>query len=337
MKQGPCDTRNVRTESANRMSCTRPLVLATIAISFLRIMIGLHFFLEGSSHLRDPAWSSAGFRKAAIGPLAPMLQADLPETGNWTGTIGALRAADSAAVAEAAAAWRASLVTDWHSLGDRREAILRSGGWTPDEDWADASSAALAAADKKLAGMLADAQDDLVEYQRERLRLGEMEGSAMARDLPYIQTRIADKRRELASQRAGWMTEAAAVGDELIATWNEPLTLDQRRMAAAAVEPTSLWKADRFVSWALVTIGGCLVLGIFGKFHAMGGVFFLLSVVASQPFWLPAAQATYDQWVEIAGLLVVASVPIGGWSGLDYFLAPMLRRFCPLRCCSKAG
>ena len=84
--------------------------------------------------------------------------------------------------------------------------------------------------------------------------------------------------------------------------------------------PTSLWKTDRFVSWSLVTIGACLVLGLLVPFNAMGGVCFLASVIAAQPFWVPGAQATYDQWVELAALLVLAAMPIGGWSGIDYFL-----------------
>jgi len=49
----------------------RTTILALVALALLRTVIGLHFFLEGVSHLRDPAWSSAGFRKAAVGPLAP--------------------------------------------------------------------------------------------------------------------------------------------------------------------------------------------------------------------------------------------------------------------------
>jgi len=61
----------------------------------------------------------------------------------------------------------------------------------------------------------------------------------------------------------------------------------------------------------------------------MGGVFFLASVVASQPFWVPGAQSTYDQWVEIAALLALAALPIGGWSGLDYFL----KSWCPRAGC----
>ena len=99
--------------------------------------------------------------------------------------------------------------------------------------------------------------------------------------------------------------------------------------------PTRLRQADRFVSWSLVTIGACLVLGVLVKFNAMGGVCFLASVVASQPFWVPGAQATYNQWVEIAALLAIASLPTGGWSGLDFFLGKWLGNLCPLTGCCR--
>jgi hypothetical protein len=48
---------------------------------------------------------------------------------------------------------------------------------------------------------------------------------------------------------------------------------------------------------------------------------------------VPGAQATYDQWVELAALLAIAALPTGGWSGLDYFLQPWLSAHCPLTSC----
>jgi len=314
----------------------RTAVLVTAALTFLRIVIGLHFFLEGSSHLRDPSWSSAGFRKAAVGPLAPLLKADLPETGDWTNTLGKVEDADPVAVVNAAGSWRTSLVEEWRRLGERRENVLKASGWTPPENWSDTASKAIEAADKKLASMLDEAQEDLVDYCRQVIRLQKTEESAMAQDLPFMRDRVATKRRELAVQKAGWMGEADAVGRELVAAWNEKLSAQDRRRAAAVVEPTRLWQADRFVSWSLVTIGACLVIGFVTKFNAMGGVFFLLSVVASQPFWLAAAQSTYEQWVEIAGLLVLASAPLGAWAGVDAFLMPILQRWCPFKTCCNS-
>ena len=314
----------------------RTAVVVTAALTFLRIVIGLHFFLEGSSHLRDPSWSSMGFRKASVGPLSPFLKADLPETGDWKNTLGKVEDADPVTVANAAESWRSSLVGQWKKLGERRENVLRASGWTPLENWSDMSSSAIDAADKKLAAMLDDAQADLVSYCREVIRLQETEKSVMARDVPFMRDRVSTKQRELAGQRAGWMEEADAVGRELVSAWNELLSTEDRRRADAAIEPTRLWKADRFVSWSLTTIGACLVIGLLTKFNAMGGVFFLLSVVASQPFWLPAAQNTYEQWVEIAGLLVLASAPLGAWAGIDAFLMPILQKLCPMKMCCNS-
>ena len=53
------------------------------------------------------------------------------------------------------------------------------------------------------------------------------------------------------------------------------------------------------------------------------------TVIATQPFWVPGAQATYDQWVEAAALVALAALPTGGWSGLDYFL----KACCPWSGC----
>ena len=66
----------------------------------------------------------------------------------------------------------------------------------------------------------------------------------------------------------------------------------------------------------------------------VNGVFFLASVIATQPFWAAGAQPTYDQWVEVAALLVIAAMPTGGWSGLDYYV----RQWCPMgSCCGASG
>ena len=99
----------------------RSKLLAVAALAFLRIVVGMHFFLEGLSHLRDPDWSSAGFRKAAVGPLADFFRGSLPETGDWSGTLGRT---DGRPVAEAAAAWKASVVAGWKKQLTDREKLL---------------------------------------------------------------------------------------------------------------------------------------------------------------------------------------------------------------------
>ncbi len=300
----------------------RSTLLAVAALAFLRIVVGLHFFLEGMSHLRDPDWSSAGFRRAAVGPLADWYRSGLPQTGDWSGTLGAR---DQRSATEAGDAWKASIVAGWKKLlADRGRAVPL------DAPRAAEAEKLLETAGGELDAYVAGLADDLGSYRLEIARLDETLRSPASRQVPFARDRVAKKQKELAGQAAGWMKDAAAIGAKLVAGWDEQLSTAERLRAADAAGPSALWKADRFVSWSLVTIGACLVLGVCVKFNALGGACFLASVLASQPFWVPGAQATYDQWVELAALLAIAALPLGGWSGLDYFL----RSWCPLsHCC----
>lgn len=304
----------------------RSTLLAVAALAFLRIVVGLHFFLEGLSHLRDPEWSSAGFRKAAVGPLADWYRAALPETGDWSGTLGAR---DGRPAGEAAEAWQASIVAGWRKLLAERSRVEPL-----DAPRAAEADRLLAAAARDLEAYVGGLAEEFATYRLELARLDDMRRSPASGQVPFARERVAKKQKELAAQAAGWMKDAAAIGTKLVANWDGQLSAAERLRADAATEPAAIWKADRFVSWSLVTIGACLVLGVLVKFNALGAACFLASIIASQPFWVPGAQATYDQWVELAALLALAALPVGGWSGLDYFL----KSWCPLsRCCDGGG
>lgn len=305
----------------------RSTLLAVAALAFLRIVIGLHFFLEGLSHLRDPDWSSAGFRKAAVGPLADFFRGSLPETGNWTGTLGK---PDGRPLAKAAADWKTSVVAGWQTHFAARQKILP----LDPVGRADAEQR-LAAASTALDDFLAVSGDDLSDYRLQVERLAAMERSPTATEVPYARDRVVKKRRELSGQAAGWMKDAAAIGTKLTAEWDEPRSALERRRLEGASGPSSLYRADRFVSWSLVTIGACLVVGLFVRFNCIGGVCFLASVIATQPFWVTGAITTYDQWVELSALLALASLPTGGFSGLDFFLGKWFKNYCPLASCCR--
>ena len=305
----------------------RSTLLAVAALAFLRIVVGMHFFLEGLSHLRDPDWSSAGFRKAAVGPLADFYQSELPQTGNWSGTLGTI---DTRSLDDALGAWKDSVVATWQRRLEERQKLVPL-----DEASMAEAKRFLEAAKDELDAYAADKMLLLGEYRSELARRWEMESSPEAARVPFIRELIAKGRRALAAQQAEWMRDAEAIGAKLESNWDESRTGAERQRLSGGITPTRLRQADRFVSWSLVTIGACLVLGVLVKFNAMGGVCFLASVVASQPFWVPGAQATYNQWVEIAALLAIASLPTGGWSGLDFFLGKWLGNLCPLTGCCR--
>lgn len=299
-------------------------VIAVAALAFLRIVLGLHFFLEGMNHLRDPNWSSAAFRRAAVGPLADWYRSALPETGDWSRTLGA---ADGRTADEASAAWRASVADEWQRLLARRlEKVPQP------EAAVAAARERLAEAERELDAYVAALGDELTTYRLDVDRLAAKRARPEARDVPFERERLSRKAAELGGQAAGWMAAAGAIGDRLVDAWDAALESDdQRRLASAAAEPTALWKADRFVSWALVTIGLGLIVGILVKFNAVGGALFLAGVLVTQPFWVTGAQPTYNQWAEFAALLVVAAMPSGGWNGLEYFL----KSWCPFSACCR--
>ncbi len=80
-------------------------------------------------------------------------------------------------------------------------------------------------------------------------------------------------------------------------------------------------------------VGGCLIVGLLARLAALGGAAFLLSVVLAQPPWLSDTLATYPQLLEMLTLLALATVPVGRWAGLDFFLQFLFRRTC----CSAKG
>ena len=67
----------------------------------------------------------------------------------------------------------------------------------------------------------------------------------------------------------------------------------------------------------------------------MAGLLFLLSVMATQPPWTlegGLGPLQYFQFVELAGLVVLAAVPTGRLAGLDFFVR---RAFGRNGCCGK--
>ena len=49
----------------------------------LRVAIGWHFFIEGTRHFADPAWSSEGFLRQAKGPLRGAFKSVIPDYHGW--------------------------------------------------------------------------------------------------------------------------------------------------------------------------------------------------------------------------------------------------------------
>ena len=62
------------------------LLLAGVALVVLRVVVGFHFYTEGTTKLRDGNFTSEYFLKSAKGPLAPMFHA-LLDAGDRVGGV----------------------------------------------------------------------------------------------------------------------------------------------------------------------------------------------------------------------------------------------------------
>jgi len=90
------------------------------------------------------------------------------------------------------------------------------------------------------------------------------------------------------------------------------------------------------VTYSLMAIGLCLLLGLFTRPAALGGACFMFFIILTQPNWpaiypgpTPAeghALLIDKNFIEMMALLVVATTAVGRWAGLDYFVETYVLR-----------
>jgi uncharacterized membrane protein YphA (DoxX/SURF4 family) len=97
---------------------------------------------------------------------------------------------------------------------------------------------------------------------------------------------------------------------------------------------------DRVVTFACIAIGFCLMIGLCTKFAAVGGAMFLGMIFLSRlewpGFYMPPTHPAQGnslfitkEFIEMMCCVVLATVPVGRWGGLDFILhSVFVRPFC---------
>jgi uncharacterized membrane protein YphA (DoxX/SURF4 family) len=141
-----------------------------------------------------------------------------------------------------------------------------------------------------------------------------------------IDTIKADRNKKLRE----WTGEVEAMWDSLELEINSLAIGTQKQKPALALhrpfdQPHSWEKwVDRIVPWFDTIIGVLLILGLFTRWAAGIAILFLISIIATQPPWIPGAAPTQLYLVELAGLCVLFAAAAGRIGGLDFFR----RRWC---------
>jgi uncharacterized membrane protein YphA (DoxX/SURF4 family) len=304
----------------------------------------------------DVDFSADGFLSQAKGPLAELYQSYLPDGHDWKAMLarprqdGPLNASEVAADAEwqiafndekakadAAkqpppvdfkpslpyARWAKRVTDDWQQTLDRVSGLP---GVTDEQR--TAMRAALAARKKQLAEYLETQAEPILEYQHELWRLKELQKKAEAgtetEGVPFVEQQVATALAKSSRDPLTWVRQVNTFDQDYVSDLRAILRANEATATAAddalrTSQERQLATVNLAVTILTVSVGVCLLLGLFTRLAAVAGALFLLSVIASQPPWVTGAAPTYYQTVEFAGLLVLAGTGAGRWAGLDYF------------------
>ncbi len=340
--------------------CLWPVVVALV---FLRLCVGWHFFSEGIKKVEydtgsgdwNMVFSAEGFLNGAKGPLAGFFQSQAPTTHNWRESLAVSRQLDSAKSAKLAG-WVASYVK-------RRQGELQSGmatepqfaEFSPAAAWGEEirkdwqaklqrfrdikslsneqrkqAEGVFQKYERYLADCLAEDALAIEAYQHEIFRLEEAKQTPGFDEVPFQIARVADQQAAVDRTPGKWVAQVKVLGegyaDELhgllsVAEQDSPLGA---RVQSAVTNPETrrLDRMNVLVTCVVTGVGICLLMGLFTRVAAIVGALFLLSVMATQPPWVPGAATLvfYYQLVEFAALLFLAAVGAGRWAGLDFII-----------------
>jgi uncharacterized membrane protein YphA (DoxX/SURF4 family) len=338
----------------------------------LRVVVGWHFYREGTKKITyNPTTgerhvaSAEPFLRLAVGPAADIIREQLPNAYDWERYLAVPRQIRQASQEdlEKQQKWESDYAAKRKAAQQRKEPQpVEFPPFSPYYEWADRidagwrdalakfgaiggvtddqkkeADARLLFRRQQLADYLAEQSDAISEWEHELWRLSEWEKDKGADDLPFLGSRINEKRAETKAASAPWIAAVQDIDFDYRSDLRGLLTAEQVKnkplveaVDAALVDEHEL-KLQR-VSFAaacvIIGTGVCLMLGLLTRLAAMAGIGFLLTVLATQPPWIPGAVTAvlYYQLVEIAALLVLFMSGAGRWAGLDYFFRAFVRR-----------
>lgn len=270
----------------------------------LRVTIGWHFLYQGLWKLDNPDFTSAGFLSQAKGPLADRYYALIPDF--W----GHERL-DKERALKANADYRQKF-GETYQLTDEQAKIADR----------------LAKMRKEQIEEFFDENQEVVDtYFHDLERLDEVKQTP-ASELGFQKKRNWDKHRELQAKVTGWLEQLDRWEDLYHEELHSLLTKEQK--GAETMQTRAAFTMDRFITYSNIAVGACLMAGLFTRLAAFGGALFLLTIVLSQPelpgIFPPAPAAAgrslgvTKEMIEMVAMLALATLPVGRWGGLDFFV-----------------
>lgn len=313
---------------------------ARVFLVLLRLVIGWHLLIEGLEKLHSPSWSSEGYLREAVGPLAPRFRALAGD-----GVIDQLSLGDPLAEQKSLPP---ALVKEWDRYLSAFTSYYRldeTQSKKAAEEYAKAKSATLVwmVTPRPIVKLSPtppelyvewNVPERLKEYDRFQKELADIE-----RDMPRRGEKSWKEWRDAKSNVAKWRGELKKDLDSQTAAFKKALestlSADQKLKPALAMPPRPFdWSrqldiADAIVKYGLVVFGICLIAGCFTRTAALGGAVLLFMFYLAMPSlpYLPESPKSEGHYVyinkniiEMIALLALASLQTGRWAGLDGLL-----------------
>jgi len=321
-----------------------------IGLVLLRVTVGWHFLYSGIWKLQTPSFSAAGFLGQAKGPLADKFYALAPDLDghehldvkkntsdmkDYVDRFASANHLNDAQRKEAAQLLKERQLEVIDFLTDPIRTPKASKDAPAKAADLPAGAIEIKLLDQDLNVLL---KDDFADHLAKLKKLAERK-AAPTHTMPYEQKRIWDEQTRLRGQAAGWNKSIDAIWEGLVTDLHG--TVDGREVKDVPLAKTKLEQVDRVVTYTNIAIGACLILGLFTRFAALGGVLFLAQIVAAQPDWPglyppphPSAGRSLivnKEFVEMMALVALGLSPVGRWCGLDYIVHNGLARLMPRR------
>jgi uncharacterized membrane protein YphA (DoxX/SURF4 family) len=283
-------------------------VIGIVMLVLLRLTIGFHFYSEGVEKYRTGTWSAVPFFANARGPLEDHYHALV-----WDHD-GAMRQD-----MEEVKLW----------LATYRDEVAEYYGF--DKEQVQQAKLNYVAAVTDHEQVLLDNAVALQEYNLGVQRLKDMKVDP-ARSGGGLAEQRTTVWRENEAKLQPVLSQIEQVWKNYEVAQNELATAEQQKlhpplyMGKPRISLIDTNIINAIVPYFDLTIGICLLLGLFTPLAALAAAGFLGSVFLSQFPPITGPTSTYYQLVECMACLVLAGTAAGRFAGLDFFLHLIVRK-----------
>lgn len=276
--------------------------LAIIALVSLRVVVGWHFFMEGTDKVQKGGFSSTGFLSAAKGPLARTFQAMVPDLDG-------------------------SVRLDEEKMKNAYESFASDAGalYKFEEDQTAKAATIVTGTRKQLSSVYKEWKPQIEEYKNGISRVAKLENDPTTSSVSSMR-----KQRDEIESKWKWLAKSALtdidkINDDFAAAINGLATeaqTDNSKLAAIfklpGSPPIDVKVIDKVIPIFDMCVGILLIVGLLTPLAGLAAGIFLASVVLTQFPGSYGSQPTYYQAIEMVSCFFLAFSDAGRYAGLDF-------------------